>query len=200
LALIKKTKDMKKYFHSVGKEKNGPISLDVLKQENITKDTLIWVEGLDDWTPAGELDEMKPILELQPPPIISGEINESKEPEEEAVKTIENFESQSRPTKKGMFSSLFSFDGRIRRTEYGISLIIYVIVTAFVNAIVASGEVPIIGLAFIPILWFLWAQGAKRCHDVGNNGWWQIIPFYIFWLLFQDGQPDFNEYGHNPKG
>jgi uncharacterized membrane protein YhaH (DUF805 family) len=191
---------MKKYFYSVGKEKNGPLSLDALKQENITKDTLIWVEGLDDWTPAGELDEMKPILELQPPPIINGVINESNEPEEEAVKKTENFESQSRPTKKGMFSSLFSFDGRIRRTEYGISLIIYVIVTTFVNAIVASGEVPIMGLAVIPMLWFLWAQGAKRCHDVGNNGWWQIIPFYVFWLLFQDGQPGFNEYGHNPKG
>ena len=99
-----------------------------------------------------------------------------------------------------MFSSPFSFDGRIRRTEYGISFIIYVIAAAFVNAIVESGEVPIIGLAYIPMLWFLWAQGAKRCHDVGNNGWWQIIPFYVFWLLFQVGQPGLNEYGQNPKG
>ena len=178
---------MKKYFYSDGKEKHGPLSLDELKQGNITKDTLIWFAGLDDWTPAGELDEMKSILELQPPPIISGEINESNEPEEKAVKTTENFESQSRPTKKGMFSSPFSFDGRIGRTEYGISIIIYVIVLTSVNAIVASGDVPIIGLAYIPMLWFLWAQGAKRCHDVGNNGWWQIIPFYVFWLLFQDG-------------
>ncbi|MBK7805036.1 MAG: DUF805 domain-containing protein [Saprospiraceae bacterium] len=99
-----------------------------------------------------------------------------------------------------MFSSPFSFDGRIRRTEYGISLIIYVIVATFVNAIVESGEVPIIGLAYIPMLWFLWAQGAKRCHDVGNNGWWQIIPFYVFWVVLQGGQPGLNEYGQNPKG
>lgn len=191
---------MKKYFYSDGKEKHGPLSLDELQQEGISNGTLIWFEGLDDWTPAGDLDEMKPILELQPPPIFTDEKNESIEPEEKTVEVSDKNESQGKPTKKGMFSSPFSFDGRIRRTEYGISLIIYVIVANFVNAIVQSGEVPIIGLAYIPMLWFLWAQGAKRCHDVGNNGWWQIIPFYVFWLLFQDGQPGINEYGYNPKG
>jgi len=191
---------MKKYFYSDGKEKYGPLNLDELKQEGISKKTLLWFEGLDDWTPAGELDEMKPILELQPPSILNEEKTKSVEPEENTIGFIEKNESKSRSNKKGMFSSPFSFDGRIRRTEYGISLIIYVIVASFVNAIVESGEVPIIGLAYIPMLWFLWAQGAKRCHDVGNNGWWQIIPFYGFWLLFQDGQPGLNEYGQNPKG
>jgi uncharacterized membrane protein YhaH (DUF805 family) len=97
-----------------------------------------------------------------------------------------------------MFTNIFSFDGRIRRTEYGISVIIYTIVGVFVNTILDSGEAPIIGLAYIPMLWFLWAQGAKRCHDLGNNGWWQIIPLYGLWLLFQDGQPGLNEYGYNP--
>ncbi len=162
---------MKKYFYSDGKEKHGPLGLEELKQEDISKETLIWFEGLDDWTPARELDEMKPILELQPPPILNEGKNESAEPEENTVEATKKNESQGRPIKKGMFTSPFSFDGRIRRTEYGISLIIYVIVATFVNAIVESGEAPIIGLAYIPMLWFLWAQGAKRCHDVGNNGW-----------------------------
>jgi len=191
---------MKKYFYSDGKVKHGPLSLDEIKQENITKETLIWFEGLDDWKPAKELDDLKSILELQPPPIISGGINESTETVKEVVKTTQNFESQSRPTKKGMFLSPFSFYGRIRRTEFGISAIIYLFVTAFVNETTKSGEVPIIGLVYIPMLWFYWAQGAKRCHDLGKNGWWQIIPFYFFWLLFQNGKPGSNEYGHNPKG
>ena len=191
---------MKKYFYSDGKVKQGPLSLDEIKQENITKETLIWFEGLDDWKPAKEFDELKSILELQPPPIISGGINESTETVKDVVNTTQDFESQSRLNKKGMFLSPFSFDGRIRRTEFGISAIIYLFVSAFVNETAKSGEVPIIGLVYIPMLWFYWAQGAKRCHDLGKNGWWQIIPFYFFWQLFQNGKPGSNEYGHNPKG
>lgn len=54
-------------------------------------------------------------------------------------------------------------------------------------------------LLIIPMLWFLYAQGAKRCHDLGHNGWWQIIPFYFFWMLFEEGNFSSNEYGDNPK-
>ena len=102
---------MKKYFYSDGKEKHGPLSLEELKHEGISKETLIWFEGLDDWKRAGDLDEMKPILELQPPPIFTNEKNESNEPEEWAVEVSDMKEGQGRPTKKGMFSSPFSFDG-----------------------------------------------------------------------------------------
>jgi uncharacterized membrane protein YhaH (DUF805 family) len=100
-----------------------------------------------------------------------------------------------------MFKNIFSFNGRIRRTEFGISLIIYFVLYVFI--LVFTGffkQNKELLIAFVPMLWFLWAQGAKRCHDVGNNGWWQIIPFYVFWLLFQDGEPNENEYGENPKG
>jgi uncharacterized membrane protein YhaH (DUF805 family) len=101
-----------------------------------------------------------------------------------------------------MFKNPFSFEGRIRRTEYGLSFIFYAIAAGIINVIVeeSRGDAVILGLAYIPMLWFLWAQGAKRCHDVGNSGWWQLIPFYVFWLLFQDGQPGPNQYGENPKG
>ena len=98
-----------------------------------------------------------------------------------------------------MFSNPFSFEGRIRRTEYGISFIIYLIVLSIVNEIVASGDFPIISLAYFPMLWFWIAQSAKRCHDLGNSGWWQLIPFYGLWILFQNGQSGSNKYGNNPK-
>jgi len=101
-----------------------------------------------------------------------------------------------------MFKNPFSFDGRIRRTEYGVSVLIYAFCATILNAIVGAsdGDAAILLFAYIPLLWFLWAQGAKRCHDVGNSGWWQLIPFYGFWLLFQDGQHGTNQYGENPKG
>jgi len=60
---------MKNYFYSVDNQKHGPLSFEELKQENITKDFLIWFEGLEDWTFAGDLEEMRPILELKPPPV-----------------------------------------------------------------------------------------------------------------------------------
>lgn len=100
--------------------------------------------------------------------------------------------------KPSMFRNPFSFDGRIRRMEFGISFIIfYILNNLFVEL---SYENPIFIILLIPSLWFTWAQGAKRCHDRGNSGWYQIIPFYIFWLLFADGDIGGNEYGENPKG
>jgi uncharacterized membrane protein YhaH (DUF805 family) len=100
-----------------------------------------------------------------------------------------------------MFKNPFSFDGRIRRTEYGISFIIYLIGYLFIK-LTAEGTTgtKAFFLLLIPLLWFLWAQGAKRCHDLGNSGWWQIIPFYGLWLLFQKGIEGPNEYDEDPKG
>jgi uncharacterized membrane protein YhaH (DUF805 family) len=75
-----------------------------------------------------------------------------------------------------MFKNPFSFNGRIRRTEYGISFIIYftfIIIISLVSNLGDEGAVAL--LLYIPILWFLWAQGAKRCHDLGHNGWWQAF-------------------------
>ncbi|MDN3551685.1 DUF805 domain-containing protein [Mucilaginibacter aquaedulcis] len=100
-----------------------------------------------------------------------------------------------------MFKNLFSFNGRIRRTEYGISFIIYSVCYVAIRLVVDGDNGPkILLLAAIPLLWFLWSQGAKRCHDLGKSGWWQIIPLYFLWLIFEEGIPEWNEYGENPKG
>ncbi|HCW09140.1 MAG TPA: DUF805 domain-containing protein [Cytophagales bacterium] len=101
-----------------------------------------------------------------------------------------------------MFKRPFSFDGRIRRMEYGISFIIYMVVYFFTALLTTTGDgtgALIMVVLWIPLVWFLIAQGTKRCHDVGRNGWWQIIPFYGLALLFIDGDRERNEYGSNPK-
>nr|WP_315182521.1 DUF805 domain-containing protein [uncultured Flavobacterium sp.] len=97
-----------------------------------------------------------------------------------------------------MFKKNFSFDGRIRRSEYGISIIIYVVLYTVINEIIKEGN-PGIAFAIIPLLWFLWAQGAKRCHDMNKSGWYQIIPFYVLWMIFIEGDSFLNKYGDNPK-
>lgn len=192
---------MKKYFYSNAQEKEGPVTLEELKQKDIQPKTLIWHEELDDWKEAKNIEELKEIFELSPPPLDA----ENDIPMNTEAKGL-NSEDQTNTTKtysekkQGMFSNPSSFDGRIRRTEYGISFIICVFVAGLVNVLAVSGEFAFVGLGYIPLYWFLWAQGAKRCHDLGNSGWWQIVPFYVLWMIFQKGQPGINEYGRNPKG
>jgi len=103
-----------------------------------------------------------------------------------------------------MFKNPFSFDGRIRRLEYGLTFIIYLVFYVILLAVTSASEggagAIIILVLIIPMVWFLWAQGAKRCHDLDKSGWWQIIPFYPLVLIFQDGQAGSNQYGRNPKG
>jgi uncharacterized membrane protein YhaH (DUF805 family) len=97
-----------------------------------------------------------------------------------------------------MFRNPFSFNGRIARTEYALSLLTYVIVLVC-QAYYGGHFAKLFIIAFIPVLWFLWAQGAKRCHDINSSGWMQIVPFYFLWLLFASGDKGTNQYGPSPK-
>jgi len=109
-----------------------------------------------------------------------------------------------------MFRSPFSFNGRIRRTEYGLSLVIYAVVAIILQLTAVSMMADAAGspgiaillllVGWIPCIYFMLAQGAKRCHDLGRSGWFQMIPFYGLWMLFADSNHGMNEYGPNPKG
>ena len=106
-----------------------------------------------------------------------------------------------------MFKAPFSFEGRIRRSEYAITLLIYVAALFSVVGIFGGfrheahnnpGILPLI--ICLPIIWFALAQAVKRSHDIGNSGWYILIPFYGLWLLFADSRPGANRWGENPKG
>lgn len=106
--------------------------------------------------------------------------------------------------KQRMFERPFSFKGRIRRLEYGLSYILVYLLFLPINIVpedeISEGLAVYTLLVMIPALWFIYAQGAKRCHDRGNSGWYQIIPFYGLWMLFGDGDKFENDYGPDPKG
>jgi uncharacterized membrane protein YhaH (DUF805 family) len=111
-----------------------------------------------------------------------------------------NLTESLQPRKHGMFSKPFSFDGRIRRTEYGISSIIFAFLHVILTGLIHEGELTLLWFAYIPLYWFIFAQGAKRCHDLGESGWFQIIPLYPIWMIFDKGeQGTQNKYGINPK-
>ena len=105
------------------------------------------------------------------------------------------------------------FEGRAHRTEFwmfalfnflisiGLSIIDNVIGTATTSGGLLSGLYSLAVL--IPAL----AVGARRLHDTGRSGWWQLIGLlpcvgWIVLIIFyvQDSQPGANQYGPNPKG
>jgi len=192
---------MRKYFYSNGQEKEGPVTLEELKKKDIQPKTLIWHGGLDDWKEAESIDELRDFFELNPPPINTEEEDCVTTPISNEVETEKQTISENYNTtgKAEMFSNTFSFKGRIRRTEFGISLIIVSIINQGISYLMEYDVSLWILLLYIPALWFFGAQGAKRCHDVGLNGWWQLIPFSPLFLLLKDGQPGTNEFGSNPK-
>lgn len=47
----------------------------------------------------------------------------------------------------------------------------------------------------VAFFWFLYAQCAKRCHDLGKSGAWMFVPFWNVLLFFAEGEKQDNQYG-----
>ncbi|SFB93259.1 methyl-accepting chemotaxis protein [Flexibacter flexilis DSM 6793] len=99
-----------------------------------------------------------------------------------------------------MFKNPFSLDGRIRRKEYGITLLFSIISACILHLILSKYSLPFVEIILmLPLVWLALTQGSKRCHDLGVSGWFQFIPFYPFVMLYVDGQKRENDYGLSPK-
>ena len=107
-----------------------------------------------------------------------------------------------------MLKKLTTFQGRISRLNYAITLLVLLSILGAVMYLLFSFLVAIVGgaiflvlflILFILYWWILLAQGAKRCHDLGKSGWYQLIPFYVFWMLFKPGNAGNNHFGPDPN-
>lgn len=88
-----------------------------------------------------------------------------------------------------------TFDGRARRKEFW-----YFYLFCFVGGFFLPALHPAIYWIFLlgtllPSL----AVGARRCHDVGKNGWFQLIPIYNIVLFCTDSETSENKYGPKIK-
>ncbi|MDA8963430.1 DUF805 domain-containing protein [Pseudomonadales bacterium] len=200
---------MKDYFYQKNDEKVGPLSLDsILYGENsdqiksdIQDDTLIWYEGLEDWIPAREDDDLQHLFIESPPPIPSNSLNQESHADQKSKVDVDSDADLNTLLKPRMFSNVFSFDGRIRRLEYGLSFLAYYFIQTFIQTLIAFGSegFAILGLLIVPVWWALIMQGCKRSHDAGVSGWFQLIPFYILYLFFAKGDEGINKYGYPAK-
>ncbi|MBL7902991.1 MAG: DUF4339 domain-containing protein [Bacteroidia bacterium] len=59
---------MKIYFLHNGTEQQGPFDIEDLKTKNINKKTPIWHEGLENWTTADKIGDLKELFETKSPP------------------------------------------------------------------------------------------------------------------------------------
>ena len=57
------------FYYSENDKQLGPFSLEELKEKNIAKDTLVWYEGLEQWTKASDIVELQVLLKPVPPPL-----------------------------------------------------------------------------------------------------------------------------------
>ena len=59
---------MKKFYLHDGKAQKGPYDINELRLQNISPQTPVWANTLEDWTPAGEVEELNGLFTSAPPP------------------------------------------------------------------------------------------------------------------------------------
>ena len=100
----------------------------------------------------------------------------------------------------------FSFKGRIGRLQLILSYVVGFVVW-FASFLLfdiehsdGNGGVILLFLACtVAFFWFLYAQCAKRCHDLGKSGAWMFVPFWNILLFFAAGEKKENQYGQGTE-
>lgn len=50
------------YFAIIDNQQQGPFTIDELRQRGIAQETLVWAEGMPQWVPAWQVEELKPLF------------------------------------------------------------------------------------------------------------------------------------------
>ena len=89
------------YFIVDNGQQAGPYTIDELVKRGLNSDTLVWAEGMTDWTPAWQVEELKNYLygqQTPPPPptnpapqsaYVQPEYEPAPEPTPEKPKVVE---------------------------------------------------------------------------------------------------------------
>ena len=200
-----------KYYLNTNGQQGGPFELSELLINGLTPQSYVWNETMTNWAPAMQVPEVAALLQQQQPAPPAFDQQPPIPPQPEAPQQPQYGYKQPQqpqygyqPQPKSMdfgeaikvcFNKFANFEGRARRSEYWWFIL-------FVNLVsmVTCGIASIVFL--VPVI----AVTARRLHDIGRSGWWQLISFVplagaillLIWTV-QDSTPGTNEYGPNPK-
>ena len=81
---------MSKFHIYKDEQQQGPFTLDELRDLKITRETMVWFEGEDNWKAAVEIEELKEIFKSIPPPMVATKNEDKTKPVSEAKSLWKN--------------------------------------------------------------------------------------------------------------
>lgn len=169
------------YYDDRG-ERRGPVDFSILRRMGeigtIHGGTRVWNEKLDGWEPAA-----RHIPGISPPPFNSSQSG--------SVGRGAGYRDYQERVGMGAavsraFSGYFDFSGRANRGEFWwfvLANILIGAVTGVADALVnpmSDGPGVINGIWSLIILIPSFALTARRLHDTGRSGWFQLMPWAAF--------------------
>ncbi len=106
----------------------------------------------------------------------------------------------------GAWKKFAEFSGRARRKEFWMFILFNLIVSIVLTLVDNMLGIMMLGSIYsLAVLIPSLAIGARRLHDTGRSGWWQllyflpVIGFIVLIVFFVQDSHDENDYGANPK-
>ena len=81
------------------------------------------------------------------------------------------------------------FRGKSNKLQYNSMVLFYFLLNIFTMTFNSSAHTlnnEIWVLSMVPLI----AAQIRRSHDIGNSGWWILIPFYSIYLMFKNSKPE----------
>lgn len=206
------------YYIIYNGQQVGPMPKEELAKYGLNPGSKVWAEGMPNWVDAATVADLRSVLYPQPqmPPQspYQGQGGYQQPPYQgqggyASPRQCANNQQYSYGNNadsvsfgdaiKICFNKYADFEGRARRSEYWW----WCLFTFLVG--LAVGWIPVVGqIASLAFLIPSYAVGARRLHDTGRSGWWQLLHLtcvgsiiLIIWFC-EDSHED-NEYGPSPK-
>jgi tetratricopeptide (TPR) repeat protein len=168
---------MKHYYYAKNEQRLGPFTIDELKTNRLKKSTLVWTEGMQDWTSANDIEELKDILISEPPPLPK---------KTTATPTIETIQFKQTPTPVTSTTFDLTYDKNTEATVIGVLLLVVPLIIKLSGAITFDTEESYnqakvflsIASLVISIAVTVWVVNIASRHN-RNSTSWGLFAFFL---------------------